>query len=78
VIEGPFYFQTSFKVLNPQREVLYSYESPSRDAGKIFQFLETQRCVDAGQTESPKMTLDESVAIMALMDSVREQIGYKF
>ncbi len=78
VIEGPFYFQTSFKVLNPQREVLYSYESPTRDAGKIFQFLETQRCVDAGLTESDVMPLGESVAIMGLMDSVREQIGYSF
>ncbi len=75
VIEGPFYFQTSFKVLNPQREVLYSYESPSRDAGKIFQFLETQRCIDAGLTESAAMPLDESVSIMGLMDEVRSQIG---
>ena len=75
VIEGPFYFQTSFKVLNPQREVLFSYESPSREAGKIFQFFEAQRCVDAGLTESPTMTLAESVAIMELMDDVRAQIG---
>jgi predicted dehydrogenase len=78
LIEGPFYFQTSFKVLSPQREVLYSYESPSRDAGKIFQFLEAQARIQAGELESPTMPLDESVAIMGLMDSVREQIGYKF
>ena len=78
VIEGPFYFQTSFKVLNPQREVLYSYESPSRDAGKIFQFIEAQNCIEAGLIESPTMPVAETVAIMQLMDDVRAQIGYAF
>ena len=75
VLDGPFYQQSSFRVLGPSREVLHSYESPQREAGKIYQFLEVQRCVDAGLTESPAMTLDESVAIMGLMDDVRAQIG---
>ena len=75
VLDGPFYQQSSFSVLSPTREVLFSYESPVREAGKIYQFLEAQKCISAGLLESPIMTVSESVAIMALMDGVREQIG---
>lgn len=76
VLDGPFYQQSAFRVLSPTREVLYSYESPVREAGKIFQFREAESCIAAGLLESELMPVAESVAIMALMDDVRGQIGY--
>jgi predicted dehydrogenase len=77
-LDGPFYQQSSFTVYSPNRELIHRFESNVRDAGKIYEFFEVQRCVDLGLTESPAMPLAESVAIMQLMDSVREQIGYRF
>jgi len=36
------------------------------------------RCLDAGETESPIMPLDESIAIMDTMDRVRAKWGLKY
>ena len=33
------------------------------------------RCLRNGETESPLVPLDETVAMMRLMDRIREQIG---
>jgi predicted dehydrogenase len=75
VLDGPFYQQSSFRVLSPSGEVLHSFGSPVLDDGKIFEFLEAEARIQAGQLESPVMPLDESIAIMGVMDEVRAQIG---
>ncbi len=36
------------------------------------------RCLRAGETESPLVPLDESVAIMRQMDRIRRQIGVTY
>jgi len=75
VIDGPFYQQSSFRVLSPSGEVLHSFGSAVADAGKVFEFLEAESRIHSGEIESPIMSLDETVAIMGLMDEVRAQIG---
>jgi len=75
VLDGPFYQQSAFRVLSPSREVLFSFESPVREAGKIYQFLEAEACIARGELESNTMSLAETVAIMRLLDDVRAQIG---
>jgi len=42
--------------------------------GMQFQAAEVERCVAAGQLESPLMTLDETVAIMRVMDEITAQM----
>jgi len=42
--------------------------------GMQFQAAEVERCVAAGQLESPLMPLDETVAIMRLMDEIAAQM----
>jgi len=36
------------------------------------------RCLRCGKTESPIMTLDESVEILRTMDKIRAQWGLKY
>ncbi|ROR65733.1 Gfo/Idh/MocA family protein [Agrococcus jenensis] len=42
--------------------------------GMQFQAVEVERCVAAGQLESPLMPLDETVAIMRVMDEITAQM----
>jgi predicted dehydrogenase len=39
---------------------------------------EVERCLRAGETESPVMPLDETVAILELIDGVRAQLGARY
>jgi predicted dehydrogenase len=46
--------------------------------GLRFQVDEVHRCLDAGLVESPRMPLEESIAIAATMDAIRAQIGVRY
>jgi predicted dehydrogenase len=43
--------------------------------GLRFQVEEVHRCLAAGQTESPMMPLDESIALLGVLDDMRAQLG---
>ena len=43
--------------------------------GLRFQAIEVQRCLAAGETESPVAPLDETIALAHTMDDIRAQIG---
>jgi predicted dehydrogenase len=43
--------------------------------GLRFQVEEVHRCLAAGQTESPVMPLDESIALLGVLDDMRAQLG---
>jgi hypothetical protein len=43
--------------------------------GLRFQVDEVHRCLAEGLTESPVVTLDETVAIAGVLDDIRAQIG---
>ncbi|MNE53177.1 hypothetical protein D3C80_1478880 [compost metagenome] len=71
--------------MNPRAAELYiggklaeSLEQERASDGYCFEAEEVGRCLQAGLTESPVMTLDESVAIMKLLDQVRAQWGLKY
>jgi predicted dehydrogenase len=80
-----FYEQTSLKVYETdmsresevQKEVS-KYEAKIDGRGMQYQAIEVERCVTAGLTESPLMTLDETVSIMETMDEIRKQTGVKY
>ena len=46
--------------------------------GYTYEALEVVRCLRSGETESPLVPLDETVAMMRLTDRVREQIGVHY
>jgi predicted dehydrogenase len=47
-------------------------------SGLAHEALEVVRCLRNGETESPLVPLDETVSLMRLMDSIREQIGVQY
>ena len=53
-------------------------ETPFIGNGYAHEVIEAQRCFNAGLIESPGMTHDETLALMGVMDSVREQIGLRY
>ncbi|MNB86740.1 1,5-anhydro-D-fructose reductase [compost metagenome] len=72
-------------LVNPREAELYvggelveTFKDDRTSAGYCFEAEEVGRCLQAGLTESPVMTLDESVAIMRLLDQVRAQWGLKY
>lgn len=46
--------------------------------GFNYECEEVMRCLDAGLTESPLMTLDDSIRVMEQLDAVRAEIGLKY
>ncbi|MNC63779.1 hypothetical protein D3C75_1139290 [compost metagenome] len=72
-------------LVNPRAAELYiggelaeTFEDDRASVGYSFEAEEVGRCLQAGLTESPVMTLDESVAILKLLDQVRAQWGLKY
>jgi predicted dehydrogenase len=68
-VPGAFYAPTPFEVVardGSRRRV----EAPHRGRGHWYQAAEVGRCLAAGLTESALMPLDETVSIMATMDTV--------
>jgi predicted dehydrogenase len=84
-IERMFYEQTVFTVHEndltsaPGAPTQVSkYEAKIEGRGMQYQALEVERCIHAGLTESPIMTLDETISIMQTMDEIRTQTGVKY
>jgi predicted dehydrogenase len=77
-IDGWFYVPTSFRVVSRDEQVLETFESPRIGRGMQYQATEVNRCLRAGLTESPILPLDETVAIMDVLDEVRAQIGLDY
>ena len=46
--------------------------------GYAHEAIEAQRCFNAGLIESPGMTHEETLALMGVMDAIREQIGLRY
>jgi predicted dehydrogenase len=58
----------------PEREIDVPYEGN----GYQYEVIEVNQCIRAGKTESSVMTLDDTLAIMKLMDSMREEWGLEY
>jgi len=84
VIGAEGYIRLFPKFWNPTRIMLArdgkeSFEEDLVEGrGFHFEVSEVMRCLDAGETESPIMPLDESIAIMDTMDRVRAKWGLKY
>ena len=84
-IERMFYEQSVFTVHENDLSAapgiptqVSRYEAKIEGRGMQDQALEDERCIHAGITESPRMTLDETVSIMETMDEIRSQTGVKY
>lgn len=53
-------------------------ETPWSGNGYVHEAIEAGRCVREGLLESPGMTLDETLSLMRLLDTIRGQIGLQY
>jgi predicted dehydrogenase len=51
---------------------------PAPGSGYGYEVLEVQRCLQAGELESPLVPLDETVAILEVLDETRRQLGVRY
>lgn len=54
------------------------HEHPKNGNGYRFEVAEVHRALRAGETESPMRTLADSLAVMRVLDGVRDQIGVRY
>ena len=59
-------------------EAPYTIERPFDVNGYEYEIREAMACVAAGKTQSDIMTPEQSVAVMEIMDEIREQNGFRF
>lgn len=76
-IDEIWYAPTSF-TFRPLSGATQRFEEPQIGRGLRYQAAEVGRCLRAGLTESPVMSLDETLAIMTTMDEIRRQIGLHY
>jgi len=77
-VDGSFYAQTSFQVVNAAGEIVKSYNEKIDGQGRQYQAIHVEKCISEGLIESPVMSLTESIEIMQVMDEVRSQIGLNY
>lgn len=77
VLHGPFYKSTGLTV-KPRDGEPYTVEMPYEGNGYQLEAAHVMQCLRDGLLESPVMPLDETLALMRVMDDVREQIGMRY
>ncbi|WP_151083030.1 Gfo/Idh/MocA family protein [Nocardioides cynanchi] len=77
-VDGVFYQPNVVRLLDPDDHELDRYEPPSREHGLAYEAAEFARLLVAGRTESDLLPLDETLAIMRVLDDVRRQLGVGF
>ncbi|MFI1399211.1 Gfo/Idh/MocA family protein [Streptomyces sp. NPDC020681] len=72
-----FFFPDRFVLHREGREPQEFSADGQRD-GMHHEAAEVMRCLRAGETESPLVPLDGSLAVMRTLDAVRDRIGVRF
>lgn len=72
-IDGDFYRPTSFSVIRNDGATWDYFKDV--DGGFQYQVAEVARRIAAGETESPVITLDNTLEVMATLDEIRRQVG---
>ena len=50
----------------------------SNSAQLVYEAQHVRECLAAGLTESPKVTLDETLLVAEIMESIRKQVGVTY
>ena len=69
-IDTPFFEQTSFHIYDNDRNLIRSYSEKVEGRGMQYQAIHFEECLAKGLTQSPIMSMRESVQIMELMESI--------
>ncbi|TDD11722.1 Gfo/Idh/MocA family oxidoreductase [Nonomuraea deserti] len=77
-IDSVWYFPAVVTVKDVTGQELERFDQPVSGRGMQYQAAEAERLIAEGEVESPLMTHEQSVAVMATMDAVREEIGVRY
>ncbi|AKJ28232.1 Gfo/Idh/MocA family protein [Caldimonas brevitalea] len=76
-LQAPFFHSEHLTLVKPGQAPVERH-LPRRGMGYAHQVAEVHRCLQQGWLESRVMPLDESVALMGWLDSMRAQIGLRY
>lgn len=65
------------RVFNQNKELTASYPAPEQINGYEYEALACVRAIEAGQIECEEMPHSETLRLMKILDTVREQWGFK-
>lgn len=74
-VDATFYAPTSFRVIRNDGEEIERWTNDVRPRGMQYQAAELERLVSAGERRSPLLPLEESIALMEILDGIRRQNG---
>ncbi|GAA1967490.1 Gfo/Idh/MocA family oxidoreductase [Microbacterium deminutum] len=77
-IDAVWYSPTTFRLVRPDGSVVETYESRIEGRGMQYQALAAERYVAEGTNDSDILPIDETVAIMGTLDTVRSLIGLRY
>ena len=77
-IDRVWYSPTTFRVVGPDGTVLEEFRSVVDGRGMQYQALAAERLLAEGRTDSDVLPIDETVAIMATLDEIRELVGVRY
>lgn len=77
-VSGVWYAATDFRVVSHDGTVLEDYRSEIEGRGMQFQALEAEALVAAGRRDGDILPIAETVAIMGVLDDIRNQIGVRY
>jgi predicted dehydrogenase len=77
-IDSTWYTPTTFRVFDSKRTLIETFESQVRGRGMHFQAAELERLVASGGPSSALMPPRQSVEIMAMLDTIRQQVGVRY
>lgn len=77
-IDSVWYSATSFRLVGPDGAVREVFRSDIEGRGMQYQALAAERYLADGRTDSDVLPIDESVAIMATLDEIRDLVGVRY
>ena len=69
-IAGWFFEQTTFSIFDNKHQLVRTYEEKIAGRGMQYQAIHVEECIAKGLTESPILSLADTVKIMEVMEQV--------
>ena len=77
-IDSVWYNQSAFTLYSREGEIVERYAETVPNRGMQYQAFEAESRVLAGELESPLMSHEATLQVMAIMDEARAQVGVKY
>lgn len=79
LVKKEYFFQvTSLEALDYDNRVIRSFHQPFLCNGYEYEAMEAMECIRNKQIQSDKVPLSDTLAVMKILDTCRQQWGYQF